>query len=143
MLSIKLIYKYYTYMYILSVSSIYMHVYIHTHILEGLTRVVASKNYQLNTGCRAEKLPNEHDSFSQFTYGSITTISIVFYLSKCIRLYYQVSTVFKCFINTFRSMIQQYCLNSSTTICDPARSPTYILIFPRLYMIQRAPQRTY
>ena len=33
--------------------------------LEGLTRLVALKKYQLNTSCRAEKLPNEHNSFSQ------------------------------------------------------------------------------
>ena len=33
--------------------------------LEGLTRLVALENYKLNTGCRAEKLPNEHDLFSQ------------------------------------------------------------------------------
>ena len=36
--------------------------------LEGLTRLVALKNYQLNTGCRAEKLPNEHDLFSQWQF---------------------------------------------------------------------------
>ena len=33
--------------------------------LEELTWLVALKNYQLNTSCRAETLPNEHESFSQ------------------------------------------------------------------------------
>ena len=33
--------------------------------LDELARLVALKNYQMNTGCRAEKLPSEHGSFSQ------------------------------------------------------------------------------
>ena len=33
--------------------------------LEGLTRLVAMNNDQLNTGCRAGKLPNEQNSFTQ------------------------------------------------------------------------------
>ena len=33
--------------------------------IRGIDTAIALKNYQLNTGCRAEKLPNDYSSFSQ------------------------------------------------------------------------------
>ena len=54
--------------------------------LKGYTRLVALNNYQLNTGCRAEKNPYQHDLFSQFTRLSVDIAQLLLIYFSCFLL---------------------------------------------------------
>ena len=49
----------------LPVSTVYSPIPLKASTHFASTRLVTLKNYQLNAGCRGDKLPNEHNSFSK------------------------------------------------------------------------------
>ena len=94
--------------------------------LEELTRLVALRNYQLNTCYRAEKTPNEHDSVSQrcFMFSAwcfLPCVSCFMFPAFC--FLFHVSCFY---FSVLCFLLHVFCLISPLPVC-------WFIFLPRVY----------